>query len=217
MIRTNVVKLDTIQAMAYRQKLSNGDKSIIIVRADLKQPGIAAISNKTGEPVPTANTNKELFPVEAFEEAIELTRGMPYKKQGSIKVTPDMFYEETVEEEVAYEEPEFPEEAYDIIVDHYTDKNGKLSYELLNKELITFAHKSTIVKGYIDEGKSVKFIREYIVGNKFRNIAGDPNLTDEEIQMICDRLDEAYTKGVFKDLNEELKQMSSKAKGKGKK
>jgi len=169
MIRTDAVKLTTIKAVAYRQKQSDGDVGIVIIRPDQKQPGIAAINKKTGEPAPTANTNTSHYPVKAFKEAFRLTAGMQFRKQGSLKVTKSMFASEK-----PAKEPEvisMNEAAYEAILNHYTDKNGKLSYDMINKELIRFAHSSSIVRNMIAENMSLSQIREYIVFNKFRNIA----------------------------------------------
>ncbi|MBP3870146.1 MAG: hypothetical protein J6E46_04135 [Faecalicoccus sp.] len=210
MIRTNVVKLTTIPAFAYRQKLQAGDTGIIIVRPDVKQPGIGSISKKTGEAVPTVNTDKDKYPLEAFIEAMDLTRGMPFKKQGSIKVTKEMFVEET--DEPAEEPAELNVDALAKITEHYTDKNDKLSYDLINKELIKFAKSSTIVGNMIAAGDSLEDIRNYIVLNKFRNIAGNDELTDKEVFLIADTLDQFDKKNVFKDLNGELKKMLAEAK-----
>ena len=209
MIRTDVVRLTTLKAVAYRQKLPTGDTGIIIVRPDHKQPGIASLSKKTGEPVPTANTNTKLFPAEAFQEAFVLTSGMQLRRQGSVKVTKGMFAREKAEKES--EVIEMNEEAFKKIVAHYTDKDGKLSYDLINKELIRFARSSSIVRGMAADGKSVAQIRDYIVGNKFRNIA-EEDLSDGELKLIVEALNEAQNKGVFKDLNEELKKMLAKNK-----
>ncbi len=60
MIRTNVVKLATIPAIAFRQKLTAGGSGITILRPDVKQPGIASISTKTGEAIPAKNTDVKL-------------------------------------------------------------------------------------------------------------------------------------------------------------
>ena len=210
MIRTNTVKLNTIQAFAYRQKLGSGDTGVILVRPDVRQPGMATISKKTGEPVLSANTNEKDYPMEAFKEAMELTRGMTFRKQGNIKVTKKMFVEPA--EEVPEEIPQLNEAALEAISAHYTDKNGKLSYDLVNKELIKFAKSSSIVRNMIRDGASVKEVREYIVLNKFRNIAENDKLTDKEVFLIVDILDEAADKGIFKELNSELKKMMAKNK-----
>ena len=203
MIRTNIVKLTTLQAMAYRQKLKAGDIGIVIVRPDKSQPGIAAVNKKTGELTLLKNINEKDFPIEAFKEAMELTYGMPFKKQGRIKVTKEMFVEPVNEEE----EITINEAAYQKILDHYTDKNGKLSYSLINKEMIKFAKSSSIVRDMIADGKSAGNIRDYITYNKFRNIAGDLNMPDKEVGKIIELLDETDPKGIFKELNSELRKM----------
>jgi len=205
MIRTDAVKLTTMKAYAYRQKQANGDIGIVIVKPDGKQPGIAGISKKTGEPVPTANTNRKVFPIEAFKEAMELTKGLRFEKQGPLKVTKDMFKEpksQPVEEVV-----ELNEEACQKIAAHYSDKNGNLSYDLINKELISFAKRSSIVRGMIEDGKSAKSISTYIVNNKFRNIAGNQDLTDKEIEKIVEVLDGVSKQGIFKQLNAEVRKL----------
>ena len=210
MIRTDAVKLTTIKAVAYRQKQADGDVGIVIIRPDQKQPGIAAINKKTGEPAPTANTNTSHYPVEAFKEAFRLTAGMQFRKQGSLKVTKSMFASEK-----PVKEPEvisMNEAAYETILNHYTDKNGKLSYDIINKELIRFAHSSSIVRNMIAENKSLSQIREYIVFNKFRNIADNQDLSEGELRLIIEALNEADQKGVFKEHNEEIKKLLSKNK-----
>ena len=211
MIRTSAVELTTIQALAYRQKLKAGDAGIVILRPDVKQPGMATISRKTGEPVPAANTNRELYPLEAFKEAIALTNGMPFKKQSNIKVTAQTFAEPEIPEEEDYF-VEINLEALDRITEHYTDKNGRMSYDLVNKELIRFAKSSSIVRNMIDEGRCVNEIRDYIILNKFRNIAGNDGLSDKEVFKIAEVIDGIDSQGMFKQLNSELRKMLAKNK-----
>lgn len=211
MIRTNVVKLETMQAFAYRQKLKAGDLCIVIVKPDVQQPGMAGVSRKTGEPVLTKNTDPKKFPPEAFKEAYEKTAGMPYRKQGSIKVTKEMFVEPEPEKEP--EEIKLNEAAYRKILDHYVDKNGLLSYDVINSEMIKFLKSSSIVRKMIAEGEKAADIRDYIVANKFRNIA-EEDLSDGEIKLIVELLDEASSKGVFKELNSEIRRDLAKVKAK---
>lgn len=85
MIRTDVVQLTVIPAVAYRQKLYAGGSGIVIVRDGGVQPGIASISNTSGEAILTANTPAGLYPPEAFQEAMRLTAGLPYRKQGAVR------------------------------------------------------------------------------------------------------------------------------------
>ncbi len=209
MIRTNVVKLTYISALAYRQKLQAGDTGIIIVRPDVKQPGIASISKKTGEPVLTKNTPVKDYPLEAFKEAMELTAGLPFRKQGNIKVTDDMFVD-PVEENNEEAEVVVDSREYQKILDKYTDKNEKFSYDLLNKDLISFAHRSKIVRNMIADKISQKEITEYIVDNKIRNITGNHDMSAAQVNKIVELLDEVSPKGVFKDLNAEIRKLLKK-------
>ena len=215
MIRTNAVALSTIKAVAYRQKLLSGGSGIVILREDSAQPGIASISKTSGEPILTANTSKKLFPAEAFKEAIELTAGMPYKKQGKVLLKQEIRSEKPAkepEEEVLPEEVVVDSADYQKIVDRYTDKNGKLSYPLLNKDMIGFAHRSSRVRKMLADGESVDAIRLYITGSKFRSITGDPDLTDDQVLVITELLDEVSPKGVFKELNGEIRKELKAAK-----
>ena len=209
MIRTNVVSLTTIKGIAYRQKLLSGGSGIVILREDSAQPGIASISKTSGEAIPTANTSKKLFPQEAFKEAITLTAGLPYRKQGKVQLKGESLPEETVSEEEREEEAVVDSAEYGKIVEKYTDKNGKLSYELLNKDMIKFAYASSKVRKMVGDGKSTEDIRLYVVGTKFRNITGNPELTDAQVLKMVEFLDEVSPKGVFKQFNDELRKMKA--------
>ena len=212
MIRTNTVTLSVIPALAYREKLQAGGAGIIILRADATQPGIASISKTSGEPIVAANTPQDLYPTEAFAEAIELTAGMPYRKQGKPKVVAQDL--QVVEEATADEdEAEALSEVevvvdsseYQAIVDAFTDKKGRLSYALINKELIQVAHDSEMVKRMIAAGDAEEQIRLFVVGNRFRAITGNKDLTDEQVFKMAELLDEVSPKGVFKEFNAELR------------
>ena len=97
----------------------------------------------------------------------------------------------------------------------YRDKNGKVNYDLLNKDLIKFGHTSSRVRAMIANKESVEAIRTYIVGMKFRNIIGNKNLSDEECMEIATELDQVYEKGIFKALNEDIRQkLNANKKGK---
>jgi hypothetical protein len=206
MIRTDTVSLTVIPAVAFRQKLKQGGSGIVILRPEARQPGIASISRTSGDPIINQQTDQKLFPEEAFKEAMRLTLGLPYRKTTPVKVTEDMIVKEIKEEEP---EPEIKlnEEAYQAIVARYTDKSGHLSYDLINKEMIRFAKSSSIVRGMIQEGKKASVIRNYIVSNKFRNIADNDDLTNADIKLIVEMLDEVGPKGVFKELDAEIRKM----------
>ena len=212
MIRTNVVKLTRVPAVAYRQKLGSEDIGVIILKPGVSQPGMASISKKTGEPVLAKNTPVREYPIELFKEAMELTYGMPFRRQGSVKVTKDMFVEPVEETEQEVEEVVIDSNEYQKLADRYTDKTGKLSYDLLNKDFIQFAHRSSIVRKMIADKKSEKEIVNYITANKIRNITGNDDLTESQVEKIIDLLDEVSPKGVFKQLKDDVRKQLGKKK-----
>ena len=210
MIRTNSVTLSVMPALAYRQKLPSGGSSVVIIRADATQPGVASISKTSGEPIVADNTPAELYPPEAFAEAIELTAGMPYRKQGKPRIVAQDLQQVEVEPEPADEE--LPEAAvvidsaeYQALVYAFTDKKGRLSYDLLNKELIQFAHSSEMVRRMVEAQDPEDRIRLFVVGTKFRNVTGNKDLTDEQVLKMAELLDEVSPKGVFKDLTADIR------------
>ena len=208
MIRTETVSLKTIPAVAYRQKIPAGGSGIVILRRDKDQPGIASISKTSGEAIPTGNTSKSLYPDEAFREAIALTEGLPYKKRSapSPKETkPVKEKEPETELEVIIDSDD-----YNKIVEAYTDKTGKFSYKLLNKDLIKFINSSSIARKMIAEKKGEDEIRLYAVGSKFRGITKNHDLTDDQVLKIAELLDEISPKGIFREFNDELRKKIKK-------
>ena len=208
MIRTETVSLTTIPAVAYRQKLPAGGSGIVILRKDKEQPGIASISKTSGEAIPTGNTSKSLYPDKAFREAIALTEGLPYKKRSAPnhkETNPVKEKEPETELEVIVDG-----EDYSKIVDAYTDKTGKFSYKLLNKDLIKFINSSSIARKMIAEKKGEDEIRLYAVGSKFRGITKNHKLTDDQVLKISELLDEISPKGIFKEFNDELRKKIKK-------
>lgn len=219
MIRTNSVTLTTIPAaIAYRRKATAGGSAIVIIRADEPQPGIATISKTSGEPIISANTPAEAYPAEAFAEAMTLTAGLPYRKQG--KPAAPGLVEAAVEEEVAAEEAATEEQVevvidsdeYQRIVDAYTDKKGRLSYDLMNKDMIQLAHRSEVVSRMIGAGESEDTIVNYIIASKFQSASGNKDLTDEQVAAMVALIDEVSPKGAFKELKAKVRSMLADAK-----
>lgn len=209
MIRTKAVKLTVIPATAFREKLQKGGSGITILRADTKQPGLATISNTSGKPIPNKQTDLKKYPIEAFEEAAELTRGLPYSKQAKLKPEEKAYMEQHKKETVIEEEEVIiNSEDYQKIIDKYTDKNGVFSYDLMNKDFIKFAKSSSVVRNMIDERKSEAAIRNYVISNKFKNITDNDDLTSKELKKIVELLDETRPNGsAFKELNAEIRKM----------
>lgn len=223
MIRTNSVTLNTVpNAIAYRRKSPSGGAAIVIIRADEPQPGIAAISKTSGAPIIMANTPTEPYPTEAFEEAIELTFGMPYRKQGkpaAPQITTPI--PDDLPSNVPANDGELTEKDAEVIVDSeeyqrlveaYTDKKGRLSYDLMNKEMIQFAHRSEMVARMVGAGELEETIIDYIVGTKFRNATGNKDLTDEQVAAMAELIDEVSPKGAFKELKAKIRSMLAEAK-----
>ncbi|MBQ1505358.1 MAG: hypothetical protein IIZ48_01155 [Erysipelotrichales bacterium] len=215
MIRTNTVNLTVIPAIAFRQKLPSGGSGITILRYGVDQPGIASISKTSGEPIYAKNISEKLYPPEAFTEAMELTKGMPYGKRKPVRVTEEIKPAEIAEEKAE----ELPEEVvvdsadYQKIVDKYTDKNGKLSYELMNKDFIKAGKNNPVVLRKLEENAPLGNIRFVIVKDQFNRITGNPNLTNKQINKMAELLDEVSPKSVFKELNLEIRKWKKARKG----
>lgn len=206
MIRTKIVELSTIEAAAYRQKLRGGHSGVYIMRYDTDQPGIATINRKSGMPDPSDNTNLDLFPLEAFKEAMELTYGMPYSRRGKVKLQGEREdssnIEETTEEIATVDSTE-----YEAVVKAYTNRKGDLSYELLNKDFIQFAKSSKIVSEMVASRASVEDIRDHIVKVKLESLTANRDLSMAMVQRIIEMLDEVSPRHVFRELNDEIRKM----------
>ncbi len=208
MIRTKIVELSTLEAISYRQKLRDGKTGIVILRYDTSQPGLATVDKRTGAPEPSVNTNLDRFPLEAFQEAIELTLGMPYSRRGAVQLSGN--------QESADVNDELPEELatvdsaeYEAIVKAYTNKKGELSYQLLNKDFIQFAKSSKIVADMVANRASVDEIRDYVIRVKLESLTGNRELTDAQTKRIVEMLDEVSPRYVFRELNDEIIRMLS--------
>ncbi len=209
MIRTNVVQLSVIPGIAYRQKLPAGGSGVVVIGYESTQPGLASISKTSGKAIPSVNTPVDVYPMAAFEEAIALTSGMPYKKQRPVGVIERTYAElsapEPQTEELAEEETIVSSEEYGYVVELYTNKKGKLSYALLNRDLIQTARKSGQVKRMIADKAGVEEIRLQVVKAKLRGATRNPALTDAQVEEMVRLLDDVSPRGVFRELNAEIR------------
>jgi hypothetical protein len=211
MIRTPIVELSTLAAIAFRRKVRGGHTAIVIQRFDGGQPGQGLLNRNTGEADPSHNTQLDRFPKEAFDEAVELTRFLPFNARGQVSVAgwsqsaaeePEDDGEDDVEELATVCSRE-----YAAIVDAYTNRKGELSYDLLNKDFIQFAKGSKVVSDMVSDRASVEQIREYIVGKKLENLTGNKDLSGAQVHRIVEMLDSVSRKGVFKELNDEIRKL----------
>ena len=117
------------------------------------------------------------------------------------------------EAEPKAEEEEIPVDlaAYDKLAAKYTDKTGKLSYELINKDLIKLLKSSSVARKLVADQATPTKIKNYVVGAKFRDVT-KKKLTDKQVKQLSDMLDNVYPKGVFKELNDEIRKALAQAK-----
>lgn len=59
----------------------------------------------------------------------------------------------------------------------------------------------------VAEKKSAAAIRNYIISHKIKNITGNEKLTSKELKKMVELLDEVSPKGVYKELNSEIRKM----------
>lgn len=212
-IRTQAVELTSIPAIAYKIKLAAGGAGIKLLRMDVDASAVATIDKRTGDWIPYGKIDFELFPIEAIDEAIELTIGLPYSSRGNIKVTPQKVAseEEVVPEEATVEQADMTLSVeYQSLIEYYSDEKGKFNHSLMNKDFIQFTAKNKTVVDMIAQGKSRDEIVVYIVKNRVAYIANQKeNLSDEEVSLLIETLDEIDPKSAFKELKAYLNRLSS--------
>ena len=218
-IRTRLVELSTLEAVAYRQKLRGGQSGVVILRSDTAQPGLALLNHQSGQPDPAPNTPADLYPLEAFQEALELTSGLPYSSRGPVRspaAVPGAPAAAAVEAAATPELTEEPSGAdlatvnsadYQAIVKAYTNKKGEISYDLLNKALIQAARSNPYVAEMIGRGASEAEIRDHVVKANVEAVTGNRAISQAEVNAIVELLDAVSPRAVLRELNEELRRM----------
>ena len=216
-IRTKAVELSTIPAIAYKQKLASGGAGVKILRMDQEASTMGLIDKRTGELQTFAKIDSQIFPAEAFDEALELVAGLPYSARGkiAIKVMESAEPEDVIDdvpedtEDIApvaeVEEPDKLDMThsteYKAIVERYSDENGKMNYVLMNKDFIQFAAKSKVVSGMVAEKAHTDAIVLFIIKSRAALIAGKrESLDDTKAAALIATLDEIDPRSAFKDL-----------------
>lgn len=219
-IRTRLVELSSVEAVAYRQKLRGGQVGVVILRQDAAQPGLALLNRQSGSADPAHNTPSDLYPLEAFEEAIELTAGLPYSSRGPVRSPASVGGSAAEDGPVPAElgEDASPEAVatvnsadYGAIVKAYTNKKGELSYELLNKALIQAGRSNPFVATLVANGASLEEIRNHVVKANFEAVSGNRSLSQDEVNRIVDLLDEVSPRSVLREFNDDLRQLLAEA------
>ena len=211
-IRTKAVELTTIPAIAYKQKLSHGGSGIKILRMDENHTAVCTIDKRTAEMIPYGTFAEELFPMEAFDEAFELTSGLPYSARGNITLVPQEVQEDDVVEEAPAEQVDMTLSAeYQALVNRYSDEKGKINYQLMNKDFIQFATRSKTVANMVAESASQEQILTFVVKSRVSEIAGKKESLDEEsVALLIETLDEIDPRSAFKELKAHINRMLSR-------
>ena len=214
-IRTRAVEITVVPAIAYKMKLKSGGAGIRIFRIDKDANASCTIDRRNGELVGYGTFNLEDFPLAAFDEAKELTEGLPYSARGNIKVIPQEIVEAediVVEEEIDKNDViSLPE--YQALVERYSDENGKINYVLMNKDLIQFTSRSKIIGNMIQAKESVDSILIAIMKSRLQVIANQNNsLDDAMIVKLLEVFDEIDPRSAFKELKAHIIRLLSRVK-----
>jgi len=215
MIRTEAVKLNSVTGMAYKHKLSAGGAGLAIMTPDNK--AIYTINKRDGKAVPYGEVDGSIFTSVIVDEALELTRGLPYKRLGKVtKVYDDSHCDETSAElETEDDKPSIDVVAskeYEGFIMEYTDKNGKFSYQLMNRDLMKFADSSGVVRKMIAEADDGKAILRYIVRSKAVSLSRGKEMSDKFLTAFIETFDSMNTRSAFKKLNAHVRAKKGKAK-----
>ncbi|MCL2821237.1 MAG: hypothetical protein FWD38_10530 [Oscillospiraceae bacterium] len=94
---------------------------------------------------------------------------------------------------------------YAAFIERYSDKKGKFSHQLMNKELIQFAAKSGVVNKKITEKMDTDIIIRYIVRAKAALITKNKAMDDDMLTAFIEVIDTICNRSAFKELNAYLR------------
>jgi len=216
-IRSKVVELNTIPAIAYKVKLKQGGSGIKFHRTDKEESAFAEIDKRTGEAVLDKRVNASIFPIEALEEAVEELLGLPYSSRGKVKIAPT---EAVDDNEIEVPEDEAPgthadamanavdSDEFISIVNMYSDESGKMNYKLMNKQFIQFTARNKTVTDMVGKKESVDDILLHVVKNRAAFLAGKrDNLPDNEALALIEAIEEIDPRSAFKELKLHIRKL----------
>ena len=216
-IRTRAVELSVIPAIAYKQKLATRGSGIKVLRIDQEASAVCTIDRR-GELIAFKKYDEALFPPEAFDEALELTRGLPYSARGNIKVTPVQIEEDidVVEDSPADQVDMTLSPEYRALIDRYSDERGQLNHALMNKDFIQFAARSKVVGDMLAEQANTDDILTFVVKSRAALVADQKeSLDDASTGLLIESLDEIAIRSAFKELKAHLIRMQARTAPKG--
>ena len=208
MIRTEAVKTTVIAGMAFKQKLQSGGAGITIVTPDDR--AAFTINKRDGSCVPFGKVDTNVFTQAVTDEVLELTKGLPYRRLGKLtKVHKDVSFEETT----ALHESEDEKTDIDVItsaeyaafIEKFSDKKGRFSHQLMNKELMQLASKSGVVSKKIADKLDTDVIIRYIVRRKAADLTRNKGMDDDMLTAFIETFDSICTRSAFKELNAYLR------------
>jgi len=199
--------------MAFKQKLNTGGSGITIMTPD--ESATFTINKRDGKCVPYGKVDTTIFTEAAVNEVLEKTQSLPYRRLGKItKVHIDTPCEESpAEQEVEDEKCDIDvitSAEYAAFIEKYSDKTGKFSHQLMNKDLMQFAAKSGVVSKKLAEKESVDIIVRYVVRSKAADLAGKKDMDDKTLKAFIEVIDSICTRSAFKELNAYLRSRLSR-------
>ena len=206
-IRTPIVELTQIPAIAYKFKMSSGGAGLKIIYEGTDNTETFVISRR-GELVATRAENAV---GEAALEAFELTRGLPYSARGKVKAifVPSADEDEAIEDTPQYNMVESAE--YKAWVAAYTGDNFKMNYAKLNKDLIQFAAKNKTVAQMVAEREDRDAILRRIIQIQTSNLTKDKDYMSPEVtDALIDTLEELDVRSAFKEIKLHIQKMSAR-------
>ena len=217
MIRTEAVKTATIPGMAFRQKLQAGGTGITIITPH--ERATFTVNKRDGSCVPYGKVNEKVFTESVIKEVLDLTMGLPYRRLGSItKVHVNKPCEESpVEHEVDDEKADIDiisSAEYAAFIEKFSDKKGRFSHQLMNKELMQFAAKSGVVNKKLAMKEDTEMILRYVVRSKAAKLARRKEMDDDTLTAFIETIDSICTRSAFKELNAYLRDRLSRRKRK---
>ena len=211
-IRTTSIELTSIPAISYKYKLKTGGAGIKIHRLDITDCAAFTFDKRSGELVPYGKVNEENFPINARQEAVIVTTGLPYSSRTKVVVpayTPTVEPAENVADVVEDNETEtfdmVNSREYSAIIDAYTDNGTRLNFARMNKDFIQFASRSKAVSKLSANGASLEDLLVFVVKNRVQQLAKTKALSDAEVKELIEVLDDICVRSAFKELNAHLR------------
>jgi len=214
-IRTKVVELSNVPALAYKIKLRQGGSGIKLHFTNEDATAFAEIDKRTGEVVLDPLTESSPLLQEGFEEAQELLAGLPYSARGKVKI---LVTQECEEEEISEEAAKTVTAAcmvnsdeFIAITDRFSDENGKMNYALMNKQFIQFASSSSTVRDLCAKKEKSNAILLFVLKNRAAFLANKrEHLPDDQAEALLDALNEINPRSAFKELSLHIRKMLSR-------